>query len=88
MEREVVERLLELMEIAGIELEDVVVQLRRGDVVAEDVAACLRRAVWQLGAGVDIAEGTRQVWPRGGDRQTELEEARRRRAALKDEAGR
>ena len=88
MEGDVVERLLELVEIAGIELEDVVVQLRDGDAGYEDVAACLRRAVWQLGAALEIAEGTRHVWPKGGDREQELQEARRRRADLKGEADR
>jgi hypothetical protein len=83
MDDDVVERLLELVEIAGVELEDVVVQLRDGDPEHDKVAACLRRAVWQLGAAVEIAEGTRRVWPKGGDRERELDEIRRRRAALK-----
>jgi hypothetical protein len=83
MRDDVVERLKEIVDITGVELEEVIVRLAGDDAQADDVASCLRRAMWQLGAALEITEGTRQVWPPDGKRARELEDARRRRAELR-----
>jgi len=83
MRDEVVERLREIVDITGVELEEVIVRLAGGHAQSDEVASCLRRAMWQLGAALEITEGTRQVWPRDGKRARELEDARRRRADLR-----
>jgi hypothetical protein len=83
MEDDVVERLQELVDITGVELEEVALRLGRPDADPDEVALCLKRAIWQLGAALEITEGTRGVWPRAGKRARELEDARRRRDELR-----
>jgi hypothetical protein len=83
MRGEVVERLQEIVDIAGVELEEVAALLGSAAAVDDDVASCLRRAIWQLGAALEITEGTRGVWPRDGKRAGEIEDAHRRRRDIR-----
>jgi hypothetical protein len=83
MRNEVVERLQELTDLTGVELEEVALRLTLSDTEPDDVAVCLKRAIWHLGAALEISEGTRRVWPRAGKRSRELEDARHRRIQLR-----